>query len=248
MLINKNTAILTNAVLLVPYEKSHVVTYHEWMKSEEIQEATASEPLSLDEEYQMQRSWRTDHDKLTFIACLPTTTSSFSGLVKKDDPPLLKPGLADAPDRMIGDVNLFLSPADEDEEGCIGELELMIAPTAMRRKGYGRAAILAFLYYLQTHLQKILAEYKRGQAQAEGQDLEKMSLLQLKVKIGGSNEKSIKLFESIGFIKVYQSPNYFGEFELVLEGFLGEERVRGLLEKYGVEGYQEVRYYGGEEK
>lgn len=35
----------------------------------------------------------------------------------------MKVGVSDAPDRMIGDVNLFLSPADEDPEGCIGELE-----------------------------------------------------------------------------------------------------------------------------
>merc|ERR1711939_1226447 len=71
MLINKNTAISTSSILLVPYEASHVPTYHEWMKDEQIQAETASEPLTLEEEYAMQRSWRTDADKLTFIACLP---------------------------------------------------------------------------------------------------------------------------------------------------------------------------------
>lgn len=60
----------------------------------------------------MQQSWRDDHDKLTFIACLPSS----------DDEELVA-GICDAPDRMVGDVNLFLSPADEDPEGCIGELE-----------------------------------------------------------------------------------------------------------------------------
>ena len=59
----------------------------------------------------MQQSWRNDHDKLTFIACLP---------VPGDDKEVLA-GAHDSPDRMIGDVNLFLSGADEDQESCIGE-------------------------------------------------------------------------------------------------------------------------------
>lgn len=112
----------------------------------------------------------------------------------------------------------------------------MIALTSHRRQGYGRATILTFLHYIQTHLTEILAEYKTKEG------VEKMSLLQLKVKIGSKNEKSIKLFESIGFIKVVEGPNYFGEFELVFEGFLGEEWTRGLLRKYGIEEYREVGY------
>lgn len=59
----------------------------------------------------MQRSWRNDHDKLTFIACLPIS----------DGVREVGGGEHDNPERMIGDVNLFLSKADEDEEGCIGE-------------------------------------------------------------------------------------------------------------------------------
>lgn len=175
----------------------------------------------------MQSSWRIDHDKLTFIACLPVLEGTGQELLA---------GTYDAPDRMIGDVNLFLWPADEDPEGCIGELELMIAPTAMRRQGYGRAAILTFLHYIQNHLHDILAEY------AAKESVSAMRLLQLKVKIGSNNEKSINLFQSIGFIKVSSSPNYFGEIELVLEGFLGKERIAGFLEKYNIKDYCELGY------
>ena len=37
------------------------------MQSEEIRELTASLPLTLDEEYQMQQTWLNDKDKCTFI-------------------------------------------------------------------------------------------------------------------------------------------------------------------------------------
>src|SRR5438445_492160 len=99
----------------------------------------------------MQRSWRIDCDKLTFIICLPIASRTFrpsSIQSQKDDPPF----------NLVGDINLFLTPADEDPEGCIGELELMIAPKAFRRQGYGRAALLAFLNYMQKHQDEILDE------------------------------------------------------------------------------------------
>jgi L-amino acid N-acyltransferase YncA len=121
-------------------------------------------------------------------------------------------------------------------------LELMIAPTTHRRRGLGRATILTFLQYIQKHLPQILEEY------AKGQNLPKARLVQLKVKIGSKNEKSIKLFESIGFIKVAEEPNYFGELELVFEGFLGRERVDKMLERWEVESYREFRYVMGDER
>ncbi len=43
--------------------------YHEWMKSEELQQLTASEPLTLAEEYQMQQTWlEDDNSKLTYTS------------------------------------------------------------------------------------------------------------------------------------------------------------------------------------
>ncbi|PBP20907.1 N-acetyltransferase [Diplocarpon rosae] len=202
------------------------------MKDEQIQAETASEPLSLPEEYKMQQSWRTDHDKLTFIACVPLPSLTT----------VLEPGISDSPTQMLGDVNLFLTPSDEDDEGVIGELELMIAPTSQRRKGYGRATVLAFMQYITSNLASILSEYGMGQTPR----IDKPKLLQLKVKIGSKNVKSIRLFEGIGFLKVGEGPNYFGEVELVFEGFLGDSRLEGLRRKYKVENYQEIRY--GEEE
>lgn len=62
MRLNQNTLLLGKKVVLVPYTSEHVPRYHEWMKSEELQRLTASEPLTLEQEYAMQRSWREDAD------------------------------------------------------------------------------------------------------------------------------------------------------------------------------------------
>lgn len=40
--------------------------YHEWMKSVELRTLTASEPLTLEEEYEMQKTWREDEDSVFY--------------------------------------------------------------------------------------------------------------------------------------------------------------------------------------
>ena len=67
MKINESTMLLGNKIILVPYKIHHVQKYHNWMKSKELLEKTASLPLSLEEEYKMQESWWRDEDKCTFI-------------------------------------------------------------------------------------------------------------------------------------------------------------------------------------
>ena len=104
------------------------------MKDPDLQSATASEPLSIDEEYAMQRSWRTDSDKLTFIICQPLRPSQNP----EQQPSIIhvNTGEDDKPDNMIGDINLFLFGADSEEMeedmknlggSVVGEVELMVS-------------------------------------------------------------------------------------------------------------------------
>lgn len=58
-------------VILVPYMKEHVPKYHDWMQDQALLQATGSEPLTLDQEYQMQLSWNQDpYSSLSFSLCL----------------------------------------------------------------------------------------------------------------------------------------------------------------------------------
>ena len=67
MKLNENIALYGELVALVPYKCHHVLKYNSWMQEEELQILTASEPLSLKEEYEMQETWHKDEKKLTFI-------------------------------------------------------------------------------------------------------------------------------------------------------------------------------------
>ncbi|KAI4719643.1 hypothetical protein E4T48_04144 [Aureobasidium sp. EXF-10727] len=230
MLLNEHIALVTPQILLCPYSEHHVPTYHEWMKDEELQQLTASEPLSLAEEYDMQRSWRQDSDKLTFIACLPPFSSpTNTPITAKQD---------DAPSRMIGDINLFLVDDDDDEDNdepnttapksILGEIELMIAVKSQHRKGHGRASLLAFMHYILTNTAVILQEYSKADTAV---------LRYLRVKISKDNVKSIALFESVGFVRTSAEANYFGEVELRLQVRGKEDVVLTELEK--VKGWSE---------
>ena len=124
MLLNWETTIQGSKVVLVPYRREHVAKYHEWMRSEELQELTGSEPLSLEEEFRMQEAWRNDPDKCTFIVLARNR---------------LKDG--DEVKAMVGDTNLFL------QEDGVAEAEIMIAEVEARGGGLGWEAMLLMLRY-----------------------------------------------------------------------------------------------------
>ncbi|KAJ8662974.1 hypothetical protein O0I10_001150 [Lichtheimia ornata] len=129
---NESLVLIGSNVVLVPYKEEHVLKYHEWMQSPFLQEMTASEPLTLEEEYEMQRSWHEDEKKCTFIIlATPEDTSSIDVIKEKAV--------------MIGDVNIFLN--DPDDDPTFGEIEIMIAEEKYRRGGRGLEALKIMMGY-----------------------------------------------------------------------------------------------------
>lgn len=112
MRTNEALAVQGERCRLVPYCAHHVPAYHAWMQDPAMLEATASEPLTLEEEYRMCDSWREDADKCTFI-------------VEVDGAP-------------CGDCNLFLNDPDDS---AAAEIEVMIAVGSARRRGVAAEAL-----------------------------------------------------------------------------------------------------------
>ena len=46
--------------ILIPYRAEHVPTYHEWMQQQQMLDLTASERMTLEQEYSNQQSWTLD--------------------------------------------------------------------------------------------------------------------------------------------------------------------------------------------
>jgi len=202
--------------------------------NQEIRQVTASEPLSLKEEHEMQRSWCEDADKLTFIKCLPVSVETVQVIAGTDD----------APVRLLGDVNLFLTSNNNNSDGngdsytSFGEIELMIATKGKQGRGYGRAMLLAFMEYILTHQKDILEEYDQGRLHSLNVH---SRLAYLRARIAESNERSIRLFESAWSSRVSTEADYFGEVELRLVALLSET-LTSLGDKYCNPAYQEVHY------
>lgn len=210
--------------------------------NQEIQQATASEPLSIEEEYAMQRSWRQDADKLTFIVCRPIASAESSTFQLSPE--------HDSSQNMVGDINLFLR-VDDGEEGdappeIVGEIELMIAEKVNQGRGFGKAALLTFLRYIVERQAGIVEEFVNADVEAE--TVAKLRAASpslgfscLSVKIGQANARSLALFESLGFKKISVEPNFFGEFEL-RRTELGLGSIDKALETADVDEYREIPY------
>jgi RimJ/RimL family protein N-acetyltransferase len=155
---NWNTSIVgAEKVVLVPYRRKFVAKYHDWMKDPFLLETTASEPLSIEEEYEMQESWHKDPKKVTFI------------VLSKELLELDKEGPSSREtNSMIGDVNLFLNDYDDPFNA---EIEIMIAEASFRRKGCAREALKLMMHYAVTQLKMKRFFAKIGEANTSSIEL-----------------------------------------------------------------------------
>lgn len=148
MKINSSTSIIGDKIILVPYREYHVPKYHEWMSKQEIQDLTSSEPLSLEEEYEMCEKWKNDDDKLTFIILNRDCYENIDNTVASSEKEIKS---------MVGDVNLFVNENEiiNNVNMKVGELEIMIAEKVNRGLGFGKEAIKLMIYYSLQHLTDI---------------------------------------------------------------------------------------------
>ena len=192
--INNQPEISTLRLRLRPYTKDLVEKYHSWMLDPWLLEMTASEPLSLDEEYKAQEEWFRDSNKQTFII--------FDKGVQEEQQ--LSEDECSNVAGMCGDVNLFLMDEDASESYALtaesaapvkaAEIMIMIAESWARGKGYAKEAIRAMMSY---------------GVRARG-------IRRFVAKIDDTNLASLGLFASLGF-RVAKKMPHFGETHLSLD-------------------------------
>ncbi|XP_054815376.1 uncharacterized protein LOC129315584 isoform X1 [Prosopis cineraria] len=182
-------------VILVPYTEAHVPKYHQWMQDPSLLEATGSEPLTLDQEYQMQLSWSQDPDKQTFIVL---DKDLVVGEFTHGEPHV---------EAMVGDVNIFMNDLDDPQ---MAEIEIMIAEP--KRKGR--------CTHIHLHTQTCQRQHSRGKGLGKETvvmmmafAIEKLGINIFRAKIGESNAASLTMFQKLGFVQTSCS-NIFKEVTL----------------------------------
>ena len=137
---NCNISICGNRVVLVPYQRKFVSKYHEWMQDPHLLLMTASEPLTIEEEYAMQRTWKEDADKCTFIVLSNNRISKASRQCSVEE----ATPVIDEIRSMVGDVNLFLN---DPEDRTVAEIDVMIAEPGSRGQGLGEETVSLMMGY-----------------------------------------------------------------------------------------------------
>lgn len=237
MLLNGDTVVVGSRVLLIPYKSIHVEKYHSWMKSEEILKLTASEPLTLDQEYSMQKSWHHDDDKVTFIIADRTRWSSFccdtdagtktyhpvNEEYSEENPTQHEsrgkcPTAAEMDSRevscIVGDVNLFFhDPANRGK----AEIEIMVAEAEARNRGMATEALSLMMAY----------------------GCFVLNVRSYEAKIGCANTPSINLFtKKLGFSEISKS-EIFQEITLNHVIDIGDDSTvdKYVSENFGVQNF-----------
>jgi len=222
MKLNYETCLIGSKCVLVPYRRVHVDRYHKWMQSPALLEATGSEPLSLTEEYEMQESWKQDEKKCTFIILeRKTLVKSIPDSGERDDT-----FVTDNVNAMVGDVNLFLSEEDDDNDEAEvakdganmgtddvqttprvqAELDIMVAEESARGRGIGLEATCLMMLY----------------------GAQELGIRRFFCKINQDNESSLYLFRKLNFVQC-DYVACFQQYEYELKRETAEQLVEECL-------------------
>lgn len=190
----KQRNIISKSIILVPYKPFHVPKYNSWMQNEELQYLTGSEPLNLEEEFNMYESWTIDSNKCTFIILDRSLYESLTDAQNEEERQV---------SAMIGDVNFYIL----DPENSVSEIEIMIAETFSRNKGFGKEAVVVMMKF--------------------ASEIVGVKIFEAKIKI--RNQKSIGLFANLGFQEKSRS-DIFEEITFVSELNMNQKLLE-LFEK-----------------
>lgn len=169
----KNRMIIGSSVVFVPYRAIHVPKYNRWMRDPSLQYLTGSEPLTLQEEYDMMNSWLSDPNKCTFIVLDKQLFETNESQIEA----------------MIGDINLFFDT--NNVEIKTAEIEIMIAEESHRGLGKGKEALLMMMWFAidVIRVKKFVAKIKYNNISSQN----------MFIKFGFSEESRSDVFEEITF-------------------------------------------------
>jgi RimJ/RimL family protein N-acetyltransferase len=227
-------------VILVPYRPEHVPTYHEWMKDAKLLELTSSEPLTYEEEANMQIEWRDDENKCTFVILArdllvlnrdgDDDADVNDGCAFPPPPHEVEDGeegtdrwsypslMGDTMHAMIGDVNLFLSDVDDDDDEVANSSPGTSPcdrndPTSMaRRRRRKRQSEIDVMIALPTHRHRDLGSEIALMVMHYASS--NLNVSRFYAKIHETNVSSLRLFEcKLGYSRCGYA-KCFGEYEL----------------------------------
>lgn len=171
-------------------------------------ELTASEALTLDQEYQMQKSWVEDEDKLTFIIHNVQIKANLPLDYLPSDSELSTSKF------MVGDCNVFFHPdPDFDDKSNnlqyfpkkIAEIEIMLAEPSARGRGLARSSLL--------YLMRFCMERFSLLPSLQHQQHPSFLITKFQARIIDSNQKSQRLFESLGY-KIVRRVEVFNQIDM----------------------------------
>ncbi|KAL5110763.1 N-acetyltransferase 9-like protein [Taenia crassiceps] len=179
------------------------------MQNRELQVLTASDPLSLEEEYEQQKNWLEGSDRVTFILLEKSRLPTIGAPVPVSIPAAESPtshtlvavqgrSVCDAEvEAMIGDVNFYRIPdsGSERDDAFEGEVSVMIAEASSRGRGLAIQALAGVLLYVEHFFRR--------------------SVTAIVAKVSLDNEPSLRFFKNkLGFVERRRNA-CFNEVELV---------------------------------